>query len=84
MNCAATNLFVAVYLRLVPIVALDELEMLIKNMSPKEPVIFRANHGSNAYPIGGMFPEDKDAMLQKISHLRKHPELCRPAGLRGF
>ncbi|TLY05026.1 MAG: radical SAM protein [Thaumarchaeota archaeon] len=64
--------------------ALDELEMLIKNMSPKEPVIFRANHGSNAYPIGGMFPEDKDAMLQKISHLRKHPELCRPAGLRGF
>ena len=64
--------------------ALDELEMLIKNMSPKEPVIFRANHGSNAYPIGGMFPEDKDAMLQKISHLREHPELCRPAGLRGF
>ena len=64
--------------------ALDELEMLIKNMSPKEPVIFRANHGSNAYPIGGMFSEDKDAMLQKISHLRKHPELCRPAGLRGF
>ena len=64
--------------------ALDELEMLIKNMSPKEPVIFRANHGSNAYPIGGMFPEDKDAMLQKISYLREHPELCRPAGLRGF
>ena len=64
--------------------ALDELEMLIKNMSPKEPVIFRANHGSNAYPIGGMFPEDKDAMLQKISHLREHPELCRPTGLRGF
>jgi len=64
--------------------ALNELEMLIRNMKPKVPVVFRANHGSNAYPIGGTFPEDKDTMLQKISHLREHPELCRPAGLRGF
>src|SRR5713226_9408161 len=64
--------------------ALNELEILIRNMKPKVPVVFRANHGSNAYPIGGTFPEDKDAMLQKISHLREHPELCRPAGLRGF
>ncbi len=64
--------------------ALDELEMLIENMKPNDPVIFRANHGSNAYPIAGTFPEDKNAMLQKISHLREHPELCRPAGLRGF
>ena len=64
--------------------ALDELEMLIRNIEPKIPVIFRANHGSNAYPIGGTFPDDKEAMLEKISYLRDNPQLCRPAGLRGF
>jgi histone acetyltransferase (RNA polymerase elongator complex component) len=64
--------------------ALDELELLIAKMEPKSPVVFRANHGSNAYPIGGTFPEDKQSMLQKISYLRSHPELCRPIGLRGF
>jgi radical SAM superfamily enzyme YgiQ (UPF0313 family) len=64
--------------------ALDELELLISKMEPGTEVIFRANHGSNAYPIGGTFPQDKQSMLQKISHLRAHPELCRPVGLRGF
>jgi len=64
--------------------ALNELELLISKMEPQSEVVFRANHGSNAYPIGGTFPQDKQSMLQKISHLRAHPELCRPVGLRGF
>ncbi len=64
--------------------ALDELESLVTQMDPKSNVVFRANHGSNAYPIGGTFPEDKQVMLDKISYLRAHPELCRPVGLRGF
>jgi radical SAM superfamily enzyme YgiQ (UPF0313 family) len=64
--------------------ALAELELLISKMEPNTPVVFRANHGSNAYPIGGTFPQDKQSMLQKISYLRDHPELCRPVGLRGF
>jgi radical SAM superfamily enzyme YgiQ (UPF0313 family) len=64
--------------------ALIELENLVSKMDPKVPVIFRANHGSNAYPIGGTFPEDRKKMLEKIAHLKEHPELCRPAGFRGF
>ncbi len=64
--------------------ALDELEALVSNMAPSSPVVFRANHGSNAYPIGGTFPEDRQDMLQKITYLRQHPELCRPVGFRGF
>ncbi len=64
--------------------ALDELELLISKMEPSSEVVFRANHGSNAYPIGGTFPQDKKSMIEKISHLRAHPELCRPVGLRGF
>ena len=64
--------------------ALVELENLVNKIEPKSPIIFRANHGSNAYPIGGTFPEDKDAILEKISYLKDHPELCRPQGFRGF
>lgn len=64
--------------------ALNELELLVSRMQPATPVVFRANHGSNAYPIGGTFPQEKDAMLQKISYLREHPEMCRPSGFRGF
>ncbi len=64
--------------------ALDELELLVIKMEPATPVVFRANHGSNAYPIGGTFPQEKESMLEKISYLREHPELCRPIGFRGF
>jgi len=64
--------------------AITELEQLIRKMEPSSQVIFRANHGSNAYPIGGTFPQDKEVMLEKISYLKLHPELSRPIGLRGF
>ena len=64
--------------------ALIELENLVSKMDPKSQVIFRANHGSNAYPIGGTFPQDKEKILEKITYLKEHPELCRPIGFRGF
>ncbi len=64
--------------------ALDELESLVSKMEPSSPVVFRANHGSNAYPIGGTFPQEKQSMLEKISYQSQHPELCRPIGFRGF
>ncbi|MFN3653797.1 MAG: radical SAM protein [Candidatus Nitrosotenuis sp.] len=64
--------------------ALDELEDLISQIDVKNEVIFRANHGSNAYTIKGTFPHDKQAMLEKISWMKQHPEVARPQGLRGF
>lgn len=64
--------------------ALIELENLVRKIETKSPIIFRANHGSNAYPIGGTFPEDKNKILERISYLKEHPELCRPQGFRGF
>lgn len=64
--------------------ALIELENLVSKIEAKDPIVFRTNHGSNAYPIGGTFPEDKNMMLEKISYLKQHPELCRPQGFRGF
>jgi len=64
--------------------ALGELEDLITQIDVKEEVVFRANHGSNAYTIKGVFPQDKDAMLEKISWMKQHPEVIRPKGLRSF
>ena len=64
--------------------ALDELQDLVSRIDAKNEIIFRANHGSNAYTIKGTFPQDKDSMLEKISWMKEHPEVVRPEGLRGF
>ncbi len=64
--------------------ALEELDDLVNQIDVKNQVIFRANHGSNAYTIKGTFPHDKQAMLDRISWMRDHPEVIRPKGLRGF
>ena len=64
--------------------AINELEELITEINVDGNVVFRANHGSNAYNIAGTFPQDKDEMLEKIGWLNKHPENVRPEGLRGF
>lgn len=64
--------------------SLNELEDLINQIDVKDEIIFRANHGSNAYTIKGTFPQDKHAMLEKIRWMKQHPEIVRPQGLRGF
>jgi coproporphyrinogen III oxidase-like Fe-S oxidoreductase len=64
--------------------SLEELEDLISRIDVKDEIIFRANHGSNAYSISGTFPHDKKIMLEKISWMKTHPEVVRPKGLRGF
>ena len=64
--------------------SLEELEDLISRIDVKDEIIFRANHGSNAYTIKGTFPHDKNTMLEKISWMKQHPEVVRPKGLRGF
>ncbi|HUU49008.1 MAG TPA: radical SAM protein [Nitrosopumilaceae archaeon] len=64
--------------------ALMELEELLSNIETKDEIIFRANHGSNAYTIKGTFPQDKQKMLDQIRWVKEHPEVARPKGLRGF
>src|SRR3989338_3345968 len=64
--------------------SLEELYDLINQIETKEEIIFRANHGSNAYTIKGTFPQDKKEMLNKIQWMKQHPEIMRPEGLRGF
>jgi len=64
--------------------ALAELRDLVQQIDVKEKMVFRANQGSNAYNIAGIFPHEKDAMLEKISWLKEHPENVRPEGFRAF
>ena len=76
--------FEGVFERLTDSQAIDELELLISEISVDSEIVFRANHGSNAYNIGGTFPNDKQKMLEKITWMKNHPEVVRPQGLRGF
>jgi|LWDU01.1.fsa_nt_gi radical SAM superfamily enzyme YgiQ (UPF0313 family) len=64
--------------------SLKELHDLINQIETKNEIIFRANHGSNAYTIKGTFPQDKQNMIDKINWMKQHPEIIRPQGLRGF
>jgi radical SAM superfamily enzyme YgiQ (UPF0313 family) len=63
---------------------LDELEILVSNIKPSTSVVFRANHASNVYSIGGNLPDDKDKILSLVRSLRGHPELLKPKVLRRF
>ena len=64
--------------------ALAELHDLVEQINVKEKMVFRANHGSNAYNIAGTFPDEKEIMLRKISWYKDHPEQIRPQGFRAF
>lgn len=63
---------------------LDELYDLISHIEVKNNVIFRANHASNVYSIGGTLPADKKNILEKILQLKEHPEVLKPKVLRRF
>ena len=63
---------------------LDELNNLINGICVSNNMIFRANHASNVYSIGGTLPNDKQTILQKIGYLKEHPELLKPKVLRRF
>ena len=63
---------------------LEELERLILDFNPVTPVIFRANHASNVYSLGGTIPQDKQKLLSLISELKLRPEMLKPKILRRF
>jgi radical SAM superfamily enzyme YgiQ (UPF0313 family) len=63
---------------------LNEMEKLISNIDVKEEVIFRANHASNVYSVGGTLPQEKEKIIEKIKYLKNHPEILKPKVLRRF
>jgi radical SAM superfamily enzyme YgiQ (UPF0313 family) len=63
---------------------LDEVKRLVEQIDSVTPIVFRANHASNAYLLGGTLPEEKREILDKISALKAHPELARSKEVRRF
>ncbi len=63
---------------------LDELEGIVSEFNPKTPVIFRANHASNVYSLGGTIPAEREKLVSFIRDLKSRPELLKPRSLRRF
>lgn len=63
---------------------LDELEKLTVLFDPARQVIFRANHASNVYSIGGNIPSERSKLQRLIHELKNHPEMLRPRIVRRF
>ena len=63
---------------------LDEQRRFISLINPKKPIIFRSNHASNALPLKGTLPKDKDELLGVLNMALEDDSLLRPSFLRGF
>lgn len=63
---------------------LDEIEGLVSRFDPATPVVFRANHASNIYSLGGTIPDDKEKLISLVRGLRSRPEMLKPQSLRRF
>ena len=48
---------------------LEELALILKNTHMTKPCIFRSNHVSNLYPVGGTLPMDKERMLAQLERV---------------
>ena len=62
---------------------LAELRCLIERLSPPTPIIFRSNHASNALPLAGTLPRDRDRLLAEIDAAARGAML-RPWWQRGL
>lgn len=63
---------------------LEELARLVERLDPPRPVIFRSNHASNALPLAGTLPKDRDKVLAQIELARSGGRGLRPEWLRGL
>lgn len=78
------NKFGESFVSLSDIEILEELERLISNLDPITPTVFRANHASNVYSLGGIIPQDKEKIISLIRELKSKPEMLKPKILRRF
>ncbi len=63
---------------------LAEQKRFISLINPKKSIIFRSNHASNALPLKGTLPKDKDKLLKVLNMALEDDTLLRPHFLRGF
>lgn len=46
---------------------LEEQKYFLKELNPKNRVIFRSNHVSNSYALAGTLPKDKEKLIDEVS-----------------
>ncbi len=63
---------------------LREQITLISEISPPKPVIFRSNHASNALPLKGVLPKDKDRLCAELEAALSGQAPIVPPWMRGF
>lgn len=63
---------------------LQEQQTLIAACAPENPVIFRSNHASNALPLAGNLPHDKDMLLQQLASAQQGKTPLIPSWARGY
>lgn len=64
---------------------LEEQRRLIAGLTrPVRPIVFRSNHSSNALPLAGNLPRDRDRLLAAIDAAREGLLPLRPAWRRGL
>lgn len=63
---------------------LDEQELFVARLAPGRPVIFRSNHASNALPLKGTLPKDRERLLAAIRAARADVSRLRPAWARAL
>ena len=47
---------------------LKEQMLLVSLVEPKSAIIFRSNHASNALPLKGVLPKDRELILAQLKH----------------
>ena len=57
---------------------LKELDMILRHTEMTNPCIFRSNHVSNLFPVGGTLPMDKDKMLAALEQYIPRADDTRP------
>ncbi|RXJ90905.1 radical SAM protein [Arcobacter sp. CECT 8983] len=63
---------------------LEEQKKLITLINPKKPIVFRSNHASNALPLKGTLPRNKEDLIHTLSLAIEDSSMLRPMFLRGF
>lgn len=63
---------------------LEEQKKFISLINPKKAIIFRSNHASNALPLKGTLPKDKDNLLEVLNMAIDDSSMLKPKFLRGF
>jgi radical SAM superfamily enzyme YgiQ (UPF0313 family) len=63
--------------------SLEEMKLLIESLEVED-CLFRSNHASNYYPVGGMLPRDREKMLRSLQAALADPRLLKHEAFRGL